>query len=190
MSQIGDELFPDEDGTTPGDLRVLDSESQTLTFDLGLFVLINTYCPNEPPPHAHALQDEPPRPAPGARRAAREGGKGGHRAWGPEYMRAVAGSLRWARWSFGEGGRTVDVVRMFWPDRKAMCVFLLIIVIFGGRSYMPQVQMYIYPTTALSSLTRFLSFSKLEYPSVSARIQLQNAHQLHPRHPPGSRQGI
>jgi AP endonuclease 2 len=35
---------------------------------------------------------------------------------------------RWAREFFGEGGRMVDVVRMFWPDRKAMCVFLIIMI--------------------------------------------------------------
>jgi hypothetical protein len=36
---------------------------------------------------------------------------------------------KWARGFFGEGGRMVDIVRMFWPDRKAMCVFLIIITI-------------------------------------------------------------
>jgi hypothetical protein len=44
-------------------------------------------------PHAPPLQDElPPRP-PIACGAAREGGEGGHRAWGPEHLRAAAGSL-------------------------------------------------------------------------------------------------
>lgn len=42
------ELFPDvEDGTVPTSLDYLDTEGRTLTLDFGLFVLINTYSPNE-----------------------------------------------------------------------------------------------------------------------------------------------
>ena len=41
------DLFPDEEGNTPNDLNILDDEGRALTLDFGLFVLINTYCPNE-----------------------------------------------------------------------------------------------------------------------------------------------
>jgi AP endonuclease 2 len=40
-------LYPDEQGDKPEDLTLLDSEGRALTLDFGIFVLINTYCPNE-----------------------------------------------------------------------------------------------------------------------------------------------
>ncbi|KAG6332090.1 hypothetical protein ID866_7000 [Astraeus odoratus] len=40
-------LMPDEFGNPPSDLASLDGEGRALVLDLGLFVLINVYCPNE-----------------------------------------------------------------------------------------------------------------------------------------------
>ncbi|KAL4062343.1 Endonuclease/exonuclease/phosphatase [Scleroderma citrinum] len=40
-------LTPDELGDTPSDLTSLDGEGRAIVLDLGLFVLINVYCPNE-----------------------------------------------------------------------------------------------------------------------------------------------
>jgi AP endonuclease-2 len=45
--ELENKLFPDEKGDTPSDLGVLDAEGRGLVLDLGLFVLINVYCPNE-----------------------------------------------------------------------------------------------------------------------------------------------
>ncbi len=45
---VGDlDLMPDENGGIPPDLLDLESEGRALVLDLGKFVLINTYCPNE-----------------------------------------------------------------------------------------------------------------------------------------------
>ncbi|KIJ65299.1 hypothetical protein HYDPIDRAFT_111231 [Hydnomerulius pinastri MD-312] len=41
------DLMPDEQDNTPSDLIALDAEGRALMVDFGLFVLINTYCPNE-----------------------------------------------------------------------------------------------------------------------------------------------
>ncbi|ETW79157.1 hypothetical protein HETIRDRAFT_50142 [Heterobasidion irregulare TC 32-1] len=41
------DMMPDAEGNTPSDLSSLDSEGRALVVDLGLFVLINLYCPNE-----------------------------------------------------------------------------------------------------------------------------------------------
>lgn len=41
------DAYPDEDGNTPANFDQLDSEGRGLVVDLGLFVLINVYCPNE-----------------------------------------------------------------------------------------------------------------------------------------------
>ncbi|KAI6010944.1 Endonuclease/exonuclease/phosphatase [Pisolithus orientalis] len=40
-------LIPDEHGNKPSELTSLDTEGRALILDLGLFVLINVYCPNE-----------------------------------------------------------------------------------------------------------------------------------------------
>ena len=40
-------LMPDEHGDVPSDWTSLDGEGRALVLDLGLFILINVYCPNE-----------------------------------------------------------------------------------------------------------------------------------------------
>jgi exonuclease III len=45
--ELVERLVPDEQGNTPSDLGVLDTEGRGLVVDFGLFVLINVYCPNE-----------------------------------------------------------------------------------------------------------------------------------------------
>jgi AP endonuclease 2 len=141
-SQLEDQLFPDEDGTTPSDLSVLDAEGRALTLDFGLFVLINTYCPNETSPtrlpykmnYHLVLQSR-------VEQLVREGrevivlGDLNICAQPLDHCDGHLESVRegfwehparkWAKGFFGEGGRMIDVVRMFWPDRKAMCVFLI-----------------------------------------------------------------
>jgi AP endonuclease 2 len=44
---LQDVFLPDESGNKPNTLASLDSEGRALMLDFGLFVLINTYCPNE-----------------------------------------------------------------------------------------------------------------------------------------------
>jgi AP endonuclease-2 len=133
------ELFADEEGNTPSDLGVLDTEGRCLTLDFGLFVLINTYCPNETSDERlpykmnyHLLLQSrveqlikegrdvivlgdlnvcahPLDHADGHLESVKE------KFW--EHP-----ARKWSKALFGEGGILVDVVRMFWPERKAMSV--------------------------------------------------------------------
>jgi AP endonuclease-2 len=133
------DLFPDEEGNTPNNLNILDDEGRALTLDFGLFVLINTYCPNETSDarlpykmNYHLLLQsrvdqlikegrevivlgdlnicaQPLDHADGHLESVRE------KFW--EHP-----ARKWSKAWFGEEGVLVDVVRRFWPDRKAMCV--------------------------------------------------------------------
>jgi len=136
---LASSLFPDEEGNTPSDLGVLDTEGRCLTLDFGLFVLINTYCPNETSDarlpykmNYHLLLQSR------VEQLIREGREVivlGDLNVCVGFLDHCDGHLEsvregfwehparaWARGWFGEGGVLVDVVRMFWPDRKAMFV--------------------------------------------------------------------
>ena len=136
------ELFPDEEGNTPSDLGVLDTEGRALTLDFGLFVLINTYCPNETSDarlpykmNYHLLLQ--------ARieqlvKEGREVVVAGDLNVCAGFLDHCDGHLesvkqgfwehparKWAKGLFGEEGGMVDVVRMFWPERQSMFVIYL-----------------------------------------------------------------
>jgi AP endonuclease 2 len=133
------DLFPDEEDNTPNDLHSLDNEGRALTLDFGLFVLINTYCPNETSDarlpykmNYHLMLQarvdqlikegrevivlgdlnicaQPLDHCDGHLESVKE------RFW--EHP-----ARKWSKAWFGEGGVLVDIVRQFWPERKAMCV--------------------------------------------------------------------
>ncbi|KAI9464466.1 Endonuclease/exonuclease/phosphatase [Lactarius psammicola] len=131
------ELVPDDDGQTPYDLLSLDLEGRALVLDFGLFVLINLYCPNEGSDarfpykmNYHLMLQERVK---------------GLIAEGREVV--VVGDLNvcaapidhcdghlpsnastfwdhparvWMRDWLTPHGPLVDVLRLFWPDRKGM----------------------------------------------------------------------
>jgi AP endonuclease-2 len=136
------ELVPDDDGQTPYDLLSLDLEGRALVLDFGLFVLINLYCPNEGSDarfpykmNYHLMLQERVKSL---------------IAEGREVI--VVGDLNvcaapidhcdghlpsnastfwdhparaWMRDWLTPRGPLIDVLRMFWPDRKGMytCTF-------------------------------------------------------------------
>ena len=136
------ELVPDDDGQAPYDLLSLDLEGRALVLDFGLFVLINLYCPNQGSDERfpykmnyHLMQEERVK---------------GLIAEGREVV--VVGDLNvcaapidhcdghlpsnvstfwdyparaWMRDWLTPRGPLIDVLRMFWPDRKGMytCTF-------------------------------------------------------------------
>lgn len=141
----GIDLFPnEEDGTFPTDLSYLDTEGRTLVVDLGLFVLINTYSPNETSstrlPYKmnyhramqarveHLVKVEgrevivvgdlnvcrrPEDHCDGHLESVKTGfWEHPARSW----------FKAWCASGDEEEGPMIDVVRSFWPDRKAMCV--------------------------------------------------------------------
>ncbi|KAJ3518406.1 hypothetical protein NMY22_g13694 [Coprinellus aureogranulatus] len=147
---MGDEYGEQESAEDEEEITLadLDSEGRTLILDFGLFVLINTYCPNDPgTPHrlsykhayhrllsarVHALIHREHRQVivVGDLNACAavidhcEGDLMVKRglAEGREGEEGFWGKgyRRWLRDWVGEGGEMVDVVRKFWPGRKGM----------------------------------------------------------------------
>jgi AP endonuclease-2 len=136
-------LFADEEGHIPHDLSVIDMEGRALTLDFGLFVLINTYCPNETSDarlpykmnYHLVLQSLVEQLIKEGREVIVLGdlnicahpldhGDGHLESVRERFWEHPA--RKWSKALFGEGGVMVDVVRRFWPDRKAMLVFILI----------------------------------------------------------------
>ena len=133
-------LFPDvENGTdtTPTNLDYLDTEGRTLTLDFGLFVLINTYSPNETSDarlpykmNYHRLMQA--RVEHLSKVEGREVIVVGDLNVCREPKDHCDGHLESVKNKFWDHparawlktwcaeGSMVDVVRMFWPDRKGM----------------------------------------------------------------------
>jgi AP endonuclease 2 len=133
------DLFPDEEGNTPNDLHLLDNEGRALTLDFGLFVLINTYCPNETSDarlpykmnYHLLLQSRVEQLIKEGREVIVLGDLNicAHPLdHGDGHLESVREGFwehparKWSKEWFGEGGVLVDIVRRFWPDRKAMYV--------------------------------------------------------------------
>lgn len=131
------ELFSDEDGNTPTDLASLDDEGRALTLDFGLFVLINTYCPNETSDarlpfkmnYHLTLESRVAQLIADGREVIVLGDINicahpldhcdGHlESVKDNFWKHPARA--WFKSWCGEGGVLVDVVRRFWPERKAM----------------------------------------------------------------------
>ncbi|KAF8313204.1 DNase I-like protein [Clavulina sp. PMI_390] len=132
-------LSDDENGVpAPRDLNELDSEGRALVLDFGLFVLINTYCPNDASDarmifkmnyhfmleaRVKALIDE-------GREVMVVGDINvvsaliDHAEGNLESRKAGfldAPHRRWFRaWLEEGGGPMIDIVRRFWPDREGM----------------------------------------------------------------------
>ncbi|KAH6910497.1 DNA-lyase 2 [Coprinopsis sp. MPI-PUGE-AT-0042] len=128
---------PSQEGeeTEEVDFAHLDSEGRAVVTDMGLFVLINTYCPNDSgTPEREKFKMQYHRLIEARVRTLIEEGRdvivvgdinacaaglamgleGEEGFWGAEYR-------RWLRdWLQENGGPLVDVTRRFWPDRKGM----------------------------------------------------------------------
>lgn len=131
------DLFPDEEGNTLVDLATLDGEGRALTLDFGLFVLINTYCPNETSDarlpfkmnYHLTLQSRVAQLIADGREVIVLGDINicaqpldycdGHLESVKEKFWEHPARIWFKSWC-GEGGALVDVVRKFWPERKGM----------------------------------------------------------------------
>lgn len=130
-------LMPDEHGDTPSDWTSLDGEGRALVLDLGLFILINVYCPNETSDarlpfkmNYHFLLQER------VNKLISEGREiivvGDINICSTPldhcdgYLASNAAAFydhparAWFRDWIGPNGSMIDVLRMFWPDRKGM----------------------------------------------------------------------
>jgi AP endonuclease-2 len=131
------DLVPDVDEQTPSDLLSLDQEGRALVLDFGLFVLINLYCPNEGSDtrfpykmnYHLMLQERVRRLIEAGRKVVVVGDLNvcaapidhcdGHlpsnasNFWGHQ-------ARAWMRDWLAPRGPLIDVLRMFWPDRKGM----------------------------------------------------------------------
>ncbi|EGN95339.1 hypothetical protein SERLA73DRAFT_171084 [Serpula lacrymans var. lacrymans S7.3] len=130
-------LLPDELGNTPSDLSVLDAEGRAIVLDFGLFVLINTYCPNETSDarlpfkmnYHYMLQER-------VRGLMEEGREvlvvgdinicatpldhcDGNLASNASYFHEHPARAWFHSW-LDPTGHMIDIVRRFWPDRKGM----------------------------------------------------------------------
>lgn len=138
------------DSSPPPTLQALDAEGRTLVLDFGLFVLINTYCPNDASDtrlvykmHYHALLQLRVQALIDAGREvivlgdinvvvglldhAEWAHKAKRRGIGMEGEEELSGFLGGAphrswmsRWLASGGGPMHDVVREAWPDREGM----------------------------------------------------------------------
>jgi AP endonuclease 2 len=136
------DLVPDADEQIPNDLLSLDLEGRALVLDFGLFVLINLYCPNEGSEERfpykmnyHLMLQERVR---GLIAAGRDVVVVGDLNVCAAPIDHCDGHLpsnfstfwdyparAWLRNWLAPRGPLIDVVRMFWPDRKGMytCTF-------------------------------------------------------------------
>jgi AP endonuclease-2 len=147
VQDLAPSLFPDEEGNSHSNLNVLDTEGRCLTLDFGLFVLINTYCPNETSDarlpykmNYHLLLQSRVEQLIKEGREVMVLGDLNVCAGFLDHCDGHLESVRegfwehparaWARGLFGEGGVLIDVVRMFWLDRKAMFVLTFILIPF------------------------------------------------------------
>ena len=132
------ELMADEEGNTPLALDVLDSEGRGLVVDFGMFVLINVYCPNLTSEERmafkmnyHYLLQERVRQLMEVDHrevivvgdinitATPDDHCDGHL---PSYEATFWDEphRKWLREWLYPHGPMFDVIRQFWPDRKAM----------------------------------------------------------------------
>ena len=131
------DLMPDAQGNNPTDLVSLDSEGRALVLDFGLFVLINLYCPNEASDERlvfkmnfHLMLQER------VRKLIEDGREvvvlgdinicatpldhgEGHLASRVSGFYDHPARAWFNKWLEPEGPM-IDVVRMFWPERKGM----------------------------------------------------------------------
>lgn len=132
---IGDE---ENDIPVPTDLVDLDSEGRALVLDFGLFVLINTYCPNDASDarmvykmnYHYMLQSRVQTLINEGREVIVVGDINvvaeliDHAEGALESRKAGfydAPHRKWfGQWLMGGGGPMHDVVRSFWPERKGM----------------------------------------------------------------------
>lgn len=137
------DLIADETGQVPSDFDALDSEGRALVIDFGLFVLINTYCPNlgseERMPfkmNYHRLLRARIEQLIAAGREVILLGDINIVVAPIDHCDGHLPSVRdtfwddphrkWLRDLLDPGsGIMVDAVRRFWPERKGMCVFVL-----------------------------------------------------------------
>ena len=154
------ELVPDGDGDadeqTPNDLLSLDLEGRALVLDFGLFVLINLYCPNEGSDarfpykmnYHRMLQERVRRLMATGREVVVIGDLNvcaapidhcdGHLPSNASTFWEHPARV-WMRDWLAPRGPLIDVLRMFWPDRKGMytctCRLFLQAVVTGGTYY-------------------------------------------------------
>jgi len=130
-------LMPDENADIPSDWTSLDGEGRALVLDLGLFILINVYCPNETSDarlpfkmnYHFLLQERVNKLISEGREVIVVGDINicsapldhcdGHLASNAATFYDHP-ARAWFRDWIGPNGCMSDVLRMFWPDRKGM----------------------------------------------------------------------
>ena len=138
------DLYADEDGNVPSSFDVLDSEGRGVILDLGLFVLINVYCPNETSDarlsfkmNYHLMLEERVRKLVEEERrnvmvvgdinvcAAPVDHCDGHLPSNNATFYDPPARAWFRKW-IGPGGPMTDVIRQFHPDRKGLftCMYI------------------------------------------------------------------
>lgn len=179
------DLVPDADEQTPHDLLSLDLEGRALVLDFGLFVLINLYCPNQGSDtrfsykmNYHLMLQERVRGLMAAGRhvvvvgdlnvcAAPIDHCDGHL---PSNLSTFwdHSARAWLRDWLAPRGPLIDVLRMFWPDRKGMYTCTL---------SSPPLERVLGPVF-IDKVAR----PRLEHEDQRARNELWDAHRLRARH--------